>query len=167
MHLIAKLMSQRASLTAGILILVLSASYFWWRDQAKQQINRKLDLFIETVEFQKLSLKTDETRAEACVDLFGETVELATPSPAPSGTFSEQEMIDQLKRFHRYITFFEITENNREITIDGDYATATISGNMKVASGPNWRQDLTGGIVLQFVNDAEGWEISGIAVEEE
>ncbi|MGC6425406.1 MAG: hypothetical protein ACON5H_00230 [Akkermansiaceae bacterium] len=158
-------MSQRASLITGIFILVIATAYFWWRGQAKQQINRRLDLFIETVAFEKLSLRTHETRAKAGKELFGPEVELAAPSPAPSGTFSEQQMIDQLKRFHGYITFFEITETDREISIDGDYATANISGNMAVAAGPNWREDITASLIFQFQNNEEGWEISGLFVE--
>ena len=158
-------MPQRGSLIAGLLILALAASYFWWRSQSKQEINRQIDLFIETVEYEKLSLKTDEARAEACVKVFGPEVQVAVPSPAPSGKFSEKEIIDQLKRFHGYITFFKITESSREIIIDGDYATATLSGDMRVAAGPNWKEDLSGSIILNFTNDSDGWEITGVAVE--
>ncbi|MEN8694580.1 MAG: hypothetical protein ACN4GG_01650 [Akkermansiaceae bacterium] len=159
-------MSQRASLIAGILIIIVAVAYFWWRGQAEQEINRQIDLFIETVEYEKISLKTDEARAEACQEVFGTEVEVVTPSPAPSGTFSEEGIIDQLKRFHGYITFFKITENSREITIDGDYATAIISGSMRVAAGPNWKEDRLGSIILNFTNDSEGWEVTGVAVED-
>lgn len=160
-------MSQRSSLVFGLIILIAAGSYFWWRGQAEQKITRKVDLFVETIEFEKLSLTTPEERALACEEIFAAEVILDAPSPSPSGTYSEKEMIANLHKFHRYITFFKITEEDRWISIDGDTAQATLSGTMRVAAGPNWSETLTGSIIMNFGNSSDGWEIEALSVTAE
>lgn len=160
-------MSQRASLVFGLVILLAAGAYFWWRGQAEQKIIRKVDLFVETVEFEKLSLTTPEERAVACEKFFAAEVILDAPSPAPSGTHSKKEMIANLNKFHSYITFFKITEEGRWISIDGDTAQVTLTGTMRVAAGPNWSETLTGSIIMNFGNNSDGWEIETLSVTSE
>lgn len=157
-------MSQRSSLVFGLVILMAAGAYFWWRGQAEQKITRKVDLFVETVEFEKLSLTTPEERALACEKIFAAEVILDAPSPTPSGTYSEKEMIANLHKFHGYITFFKITEEDRWISLDGDTAQVTLSGSMRVAAGPNWSETLICSIIMGFGNSSEGWEIETLSV---
>jgi len=154
-------MSSRQSLILALIILVVAGGFFWWRGQAEQQIERQVDLFIETVEYRKLSLTRPETRSVACRDLFQSVVEVETPSPAPSGKFGLEEVIEELHRFHSYISFFEIVERKRKILRDGDRAVAKISGDFQVASGPNGRYDSQGTLELVFEKE-EDWRISAI-----
>ena len=157
-------MPQRASFILALIILLAAGFYFWWHGQAEQKITRKIDLFIETVEFKKLSFKTPEQREESCRAIFAEEVIVSTPSPAPSGTYSESEVIEQLHKFHRYITFFKILEERRVITIDGNTAKVTLVSSMRAAAGPNWSETITGSIIFSFVNGNKGWEVEALSV---
>ncbi|MDA7672389.1 hypothetical protein N9834_01880 [Akkermansiaceae bacterium] len=159
-------MSSRNSLILAHLILVAAGGYFWWRGQASQQIEKKVDLFIETAEFRKLSLTTVETRHEACRELFARVVEVDTPEPAPSGTYSRDEVTEQLDRFHSYISFFEIEESNRKIALDSEIAEAEVTGVFQVAFGPKSRENVDGSLTLSFEKKEEDWKIVRVKVIE-
>ena len=156
-------MSSRQSLLLAICILVIAGAYFWWRGQAEQQVERQVDLFIETVEYRKLSLTSPESRHTTYNDLFAKVMELNLPSPAPSGKFSRDETIEEIDRFHSYISYFELAESDRKISIDGESATAKITGIFQVASGPNGRYDKSGVMTLSFEKKSD-WRITAITL---
>ncbi|MGJ8694810.1 MAG: hypothetical protein ACSHYF_00700 [Verrucomicrobiaceae bacterium] len=156
-------MSQRFSLILGISIAIVAAAYFWWRGQAEQQINSRIDLFVETVEFEKLSLDNRDKRHSAFAELFTQNVAVAVPAPVESGDYSRRDLTQKLDEFHQWITYFKITEMDRSIVIDGDSASALVSADFRIAMGPNWKEDRSGSLELHFIND-DGWRIHGLTV---
>ncbi len=158
-------MSQRLSLIIALFILVTAGVYFWWRGQAENQVNRQIDRFIETVEYRKLSLTQPSKRHAAFRELLSSTVIVDVPSPAPSGQYSRDEMIDQLDRFHSYISYFEIQESSRSIAIDDTSAEVKILGTFQVAHGPKTRTNVNGILELLFEKE-DDWKISGIKITE-
>lgn len=159
-------MSQRTSLILGILILSIAGTYFWWRSEPEQEVNRQVDLFIESVAFKKLSLKTSESRAEACQLLFADEVEVIVPEFSSPRVFTKDELVNELKRFHHSITLFQITESSREVSVENTHGTAHINAEMRVAAGPNWKQALSGAMTLTFTKE-DTWKISQIEVIED
>ena len=158
-------MSQRFSLIIGLLIIVIASAFFWWRSQSEKQINRQVDLFIESIEYRKLSLDSKEDRHVSYRELFAPVVEVSTPAPGPTGKFSLIELIEQIDQLQSFISYLEISEESRRIILDGDSAQVHITGNFAAASGPNARFDLNGTMFIILVRD-DDWRIEAITLEE-
>ncbi|MDB4295914.1 hypothetical protein N9908_06660, partial [Akkermansiaceae bacterium] len=83
-----------------------------------------------------------------------------------SGTYSRDEVTEQLDRFHSYISFFEIEESNRKIALDSEIAEAEVTGVFQVAFGPKSRENVDGSLTLSFEKKEEDWKIVRVKVIE-
>jgi len=101
------------------LILICGGGYFWWNSQPEQQIGRRVDLFLDAVRFEKLSLKKQETRHQDFRTVFADDVDFTGKDYFPNSTLSLSEITNKLDEFHGMISLCEITELARSRIVAG------------------------------------------------
>jgi len=144
----------RSFLTSVIAIIILAGgTWYWWRNQPEQQINRQVDRLLDEVRFEKLSLRKKEDRHQSLKQILASEILFEGSSPLPNLTLSISESLSRLDEFHSYITLIDLTNNE---------ATVELALRVKIASGPNFKHEQEWELLLDFTK-GEHWKITRIS----
>lgn len=155
-------MSRPLLLSLIVIALVCGGGYFWWQSQPSAQVNRQLDILLDAMRFEKLSLKQKEDRHDAIREVFAPQVSLIGEGYFPNEDFNQDQFISRMDDAHAMITLLKIEELERQIDISGSEARALLTLTVTVAAGPDFKKTQNWQLAADFEKTAERWQITAM-----